>query len=216
MVNVLEQFIRLSLEEGKMSRALALSLGLAGAGTYGSKMLQHDQERSPQIVKAPPEPEPEGEESGWLDDVETSTDTPVRSSTRTYSRQELHGLMMRASKKHRVSPAFVDAIIRTESNYNPDAISSAGAQGIMQIMPDTAADLNLADPYDPAQAIDAGTRHLADLLRRYDGDYTLAAAAYNAGVGNVDKYEGVPPFDETQRYVVAIQRRMEQSIYNED
>lgn len=115
-----------------------------------------------------------------------------------------------AAQRWRVDPALVRAVIHAESAFNPEAISRAGAQGLMQLMPATAGDYGVTDAFDVHQNIDAGTRHLADLLARYGGNTELAAAAYNAGAGAVEQHRGVPPFAETQVYVkrvATLQRR---------
>jgi hypothetical protein len=107
-----------------------------------------------------------------------------------------------ASARHGVDPALVRAIMHAESAFEPNALSPKGAQGLMQLMPATADDYGVTDPFDPVQNIDAGVEHLAMLLDLYDGDVTLAAAAYNAGQGAVARYgRQVPPFAETQVYV---------------
>ncbi len=106
-----------------------------------------------------------------------------------------------AARQHGVEEAIVRAIIHAESAYNPNALSRVGAQGLMQLMPATARRFGVGNAFDAGQNIQGGVQYLAWLLKRFNGDLTLAAAGYNAGEGAVDKYKGVPPYAETQRYV---------------
>lgn len=106
-----------------------------------------------------------------------------------------------AAKESGVDPSLLRAVIHAESAFNRYAVSDKGAQGLMQLMPGTAADLGVGDPFDAGQNIRGGADYLAQLLKQFNGDEKLATAAYNAGPQNVAKYKGVPPFDETQLYV---------------
>ncbi len=109
-----------------------------------------------------------------------------------------------ASGKYNLDPDLLRAVIRYESNYNPNAVSSKGAMGLMQLMPGTAKDLGVTNAFDPAQNIDGGARYLRSMLDRFDGDYEKAVSAYNAGPKAVETFGGVPPYDETQSYVKRI------------
>ena len=120
-----------------------------------------------------------------------------------------------AAEKHGVDEGLITWVIAVGSNFNPRAVSRKRAQGLMQLLPATAAVYAVSDIFDPAQNIDAGTRYLKDLLARYRGDLRLALAAYNAGPEMVERYGGVPPFAETQKYVRVITGHMaarEQSL----
>ncbi|PIE70810.1 MAG: lytic transglycosylase [Deltaproteobacteria bacterium] len=106
-----------------------------------------------------------------------------------------------ASKKYGVSFPLIKAIIRTESNFNPWAISEKGAKGLMQIMPQNFDRLNISDPFNPRQNIMGGTKYFKQMLNRFHGRLPLALAAYNAGPSVVSRYQGIPPYPETRRYV---------------
>jgi peptidoglycan DL-endopeptidase CwlO len=116
-------------------------------------------------------------------------------------------LFAQAGARHGVDPRLLALVAEHESSFNPRAVSHAGAQGLMQLMPATARGLGVADPFDPAQAVDGAARLLAGHLRSYGGRVDLALAAYNAGPGAVARHGGVPPFAETQRYVARITAR---------
>jgi len=117
------------------------------------------------------------------------------------SEQDYDRLIDEAAAAHGVEFALVKAIIKAESGFNPRAVSHAGAMGLMQIMPANLTSFNLSDPFDPGQNIHAGTRYIKLLLDRYSEDLNMALAAYNAGPGVVDQYRGIPPYQETQKYI---------------
>ncbi|GAY75858.1 membrane-bound lytic murein transglycosylase D precursor [Sporolactobacillus inulinus] len=120
-------------------------------------------------------------------------------------------IIQEMSAKYSVPAPLIRSVIDTESGGNPNSTSSSGAMGLMQLMPGTAAELGVTNPYDPAQNIEAGTRYLSHLIKRYNGDDRLALAAYNAGSGAVQKYGGVPPFPETQTYVSKVLNKAQQT-----
>ncbi len=121
--------------------------------------------------------------------------------------RELDLIILRAGERHGVDPRFLHAVIWQESKYKVRARSHVGAQGLMQLMPPTAKRFGCTDPHDPAANIEAGAKYLRWLLKRFNGNVSLALAGYNAGEGAVDKYDGVPPYKETQNYVRIITGR---------
>ncbi|MFC2158183.1 lytic transglycosylase domain-containing protein [Acidobacteriota bacterium] len=117
-------------------------------------------------------------------------------------------LVRSLSDKHGVSSQLVHSIIKAESNYNPFAVSSKGAKGLMQLMPGTAKDYGVSDVYDPEENIEAGIKHIKFLLTKYSRNLNMALAAYNAGPEAVEKYNGIPPYPETQKYIAKINASM--------
>lgn len=122
------------------------------------------------------------------------------------SRADLDQVVREASGRNRLDPDFVNSVIKAESNFQSRAVSRKGAQGLMQLMPGTAAQLGVKDPFDPKANVEAGTAHLSALLDQYNNDAVKALAAYNAGAHRVDQYHGVPPYRETRAYVAGIVR----------
>jgi soluble lytic murein transglycosylase len=129
--------------------------------------------------------------------VRRSFAAPIRTAPRY---QGYDGLILINARANKVPPALVKAVIAAESRFDSTAVSRAGAQGLMQLMPKTARELGIEDPFQPSENVKGGTRYLRSMLDRY-GDMTRALAAYNAGPNAVDYYRGVPPYPETQAYV---------------
>ena len=127
-------------------------------------------------------------------------------------KKDLDQIFNEAAKKYNVSVDLLKAIGKAESDFKADAVSRSGAQGIMQLMPKTAEYLGVTDSFDPEQNINGGAKYIKELLDKYEGNTSLALAAYNAGMNNVKKYGGIPPFEETQNYVVKVHKYMQQNI----
>jgi len=123
----------------------------------------------------------------------------------TVTREQIQEMIRDAADRHQIDPALVHAMIGQESDWNPGAISRKGALGLMQLMPATASELGVKDPFDPRQNIEGGVKYLRGLLEKYDGDLDRALAAYNAGGGAVDRAGGIPNYRETRDYVQKIQ-----------
>ena len=126
--------------------------------------------------------------------------------------KSLDEIFEQAANQYNVPVNLLKAIGKAESDFDTNAVSRCGAQGIMQLMPKTAAELGVTDSFNAEQNIMGGTKYIADLLKKYDGDTSLALAAYNAGMNNVKKYGGIPPFKETQDYVVKVTNYMNQDL----
>ena len=142
--------------------------------------------------------------TSWSNETDASTTAAIATNIQAGSTTIQHNyedIVKRASAKYGVPEKLITSVIKHESNFNNSVTSSAGAVGLMQLMPVTAKYVGVTDRTDPEQNIMGGTKYLSLMLDKYDGDLRLALAAYNAGPGNVDKYGGVPPFKETQNYL---------------
>jgi len=128
---------------------------------------------------------------------------------RAFTQEDIDVAIDQAAARHNVDPSLVRSVVKVESNFNPNAVSRKGAMGLMQLMPSTARSLNVVNPFDPAQNVEAGVKHLRALLDNYRGNVSLSLAAYNAGSAAVSRSAGVPHYRETQNYV----RRIT-SLYN--
>lgn len=163
-------------------------------------------------VKSPPvEPPPSpdafkgliGGSNAPLDPFGSSVETDAKPGT-----SGIMGLIASSANKHGLDPALLECLVQAESDFNPNTVSNKGAMGLTQLMPGTARSLGVSNPMDPAQNLDGGAKYLAGLLKRFNGDEKLALAAYNAGPGAIQKYNGVPPYKETQNYVTKITSRL--------
>lgn len=152
------------------------------------------------------------QETGDFASVLESTKNTKNTSGNTGEATALDDIFLKASEAYQVPLNLLKAVAKTESNFNPDAVSSCGAQGVMQLMPSTAAGLGVQDAFNPEQNIMGGAKYLSQMLDRYDGDVKLCLAAYNAGAGNVAKYGGIPPFKETQAYVEKVMNYMGEEL----
>lgn len=138
-----------------------------------------------------------------------------RTSQRLNVPESMDSIFAEASQTYQVPQALLKAVAKAESNFRANAVSSAGAQGVMQLMPSTARSLGVDNPFDARSNIMGGAKYLSEKLSQYNGDIDLALAAYNAGSGNVSKYGGVPPFTETRNYIQRIREYMGSDLNDE-
>ena len=132
----------------------------------------------------------------------------LNNSSAKSMKQKIDPLIDEIAMEHNVNPKLIKAVVEQESAYNPNAVSKAGAIGLMQLMPGTARELGVKNPLNPVENLRAGTKYLSSLLNRYQGNVIMALSAYNAGPQAVDKHKGVPPFTETKNYVNRILKKI--------
>ena len=147
-----------------------------------------------------------GKTSTGMNVPQRSNEHNKESSLRTSLQEKIEHCINKAAAMYRLSPRLLHAVIKAESNFQVTAVSAAGAQGLMQLMPGTASDLGVEDPFDIEQNIDGGARYLRKMLDKFNGNSRLALAAYNAGPGKVIQHRGIPPYRETQQYVERVLR----------
>jgi len=141
-----------------------------------------------------------------IESFEPAPAEPTLTRPQASTSRDLHAIISDASSRSQIDADFIASVIHAESANNPRAVSPKGAQGLMQLMPETAKNLGVRNSFDPAENVDGGVRFLQELLLRYNGDAVKALAAYNAGPQRVQQYKGVPPFPETHAYIARVIR----------
>lgn len=189
-----------SAERSVQAMAVDALLAASNSGAVSLDTVQQILGFTPQ-TDAPVDTSPVADTFTSSSSSANTTAANATSSDSVSSPENLEEYFKEASETYGVDINLLKAIARQESNFNPSATSSAGAMGVMQLMPSTAKGLGVTNAYDAQQNIMGGAKLMAQNLKKYNGDVSLALAAYNAGGGNVDKYGGIPPFKETQNYV---------------
>lgn len=167
------------------------------------------QNQPPLTIETPEPPKPVSYAETSFPEKHPATSSLDESMAQLEKETEYWELILKASQEHQIEPALIKAIIMAESSYNPRAESKRGAKGLMQLMPNTAQALGIDDIYDPSHNINGGTKYFRFLLDKFNGNVNIALAAYNAGLTNVQRYNGIPPFESTRQYIkkVALYRK---------
>ena len=192
-----------SAERSVQAMAVDALLAASNSGAVSLDTVQQILGFTPQ-TDAPVDTSPVADTFTSSSSSANTTAANATSSGSVSSPENLEEYFKEASETYGVDINLLKAIARQESNFNPSATSSAGAMGVMQLMPSTAKGLGVTNAYDAQENIMGGAKLMAQNLKKYNGDVSLALAAYNAGSGNVDKYGGIPPFKETQNYVTTV------------
>lgn len=154
-------------------------------------------------------------DSGDYNNDYSSNDYGSSAASKSGTRDAYDSYIMSSASRHGVNPGLMKAMMHTESAFNPNARSPVGAQGLMQLMPATARRFNVSNAWNPAENIEGSAKYIAWLMKRFNNNVEFAVAGYNAGEGNVDKYNGIPPFKETRNYVKSVMSRYN-SLYKND
>jgi soluble lytic murein transglycosylase-like protein len=194
------------LEDAKAQKLLEIDAAIAQAKLSGASGLAVNSALAKQLGVDLVSSSASTAASGTDSSTASSSSVSGTSSTGSdlVTTEELNSYFDEASATYGVDEKLLKAVAKAESNFNPSAVSSAGAIGIMQLMPSTAAGLGVSDSFDARENILGGAKYLSQLLNKYNGDTSLALAAYNAGSARVDEYGGIPPFTETQNYVAKV------------
>lgn len=177
-----------------------------GSDSYVDILTEEIESFEVEETPSAPPPEPAAQPPQNVPQVATTTPSPFGLQTTFNGPVSLDEVVREASKRRQLDPDFVNSVIKAESNFKTRAVSVKGAQGLMQLMPGTAAQLGVNNPFDPKANVEAGTTYLSQLLDLYHDDPVLALAAYNAGPQRVQQYHGVPPYRETHAYIARIVR----------
>ncbi|HEY2116878.1 MAG TPA: lytic transglycosylase domain-containing protein [Candidatus Angelobacter sp.] len=187
--------------------ATRLYTGTGYLDIASDQIASYDVDETPVTPEPQPVPQPAALTSPQPSAAQPATiASQIPAPAKAAQNVDLEQVVREASSKNRLDPDFVSSVIRAESNFKTHAVSKKGAQGLMQLMPSTAAQLGVADPFDPKANVEAGTAHLSALLDLYKNDPIKALAAYNAGAHRVKQYNGVPPYRETRDYINKIVR----------